>query len=71
MQKETSTYGPTIREGMRWFREKQQVVESLFPPPCHTGDIGRLLKVACGDKGGRICVYDLEEMELAHMQVRQ
>ncbi|CAM9266437.1 unnamed protein product [Ectocarpus sp. 12 AP-2014] len=25
-------------------------------------------QVACGDKGGRICVYDLEEMELAHMQ---
>ncbi|CAM9937562.1 unnamed protein product [Ectocarpus sp. 6 AP-2014] len=25
-------------------------------------------QVACGDKGGRICVYDLEEMELAHIQ---
>ncbi|CAM9682868.1 unnamed protein product, partial [Ectocarpus sp. 8 AP-2014] len=25
-------------------------------------------QVACGDKGGRICVYDLEEMELAHTQ---
>ncbi|CBJ30084.1 conserved unknown protein [Ectocarpus siliculosus] len=28
-------------------------------------------QVACGDKGGRICVYDLEEMELAHIQVGQ